>query len=62
MKKHNDQDFSGIAFASFDHRSAAFRQKMFEHFQANSPKHCRTIEKLPDTQRKHQVIYFRENV
>jgi hypothetical protein len=46
MKKNNDQGFSGTAFASFDHRSAAFRQKMFEHFQANSPKHCRPIEKF----------------
>ena len=62
MKKRNDQDLFGIAFASFDHRSAAFRQKMFKHFQANSQKHWRTIEKLPETERNHGVIYFRETV
>ena len=62
MKKHRDQVLFGNAFASFDPRSAAFRQKMFEHFQTNKCEQWKTVERLSETGKNHSVIYFRENV
>lgn len=62
MKKQRDQVLFGNAFASFDHRSAAFRQKMFEHFQTNKRRQWKTVERLPETGKNHGVIYFRESV
>jgi hypothetical protein len=62
MKKHRDQVLFGNAFASFDPRSAAFRQKMFEHFQTNKCKQWKTVERLPEAGKNRGVIYFRENV
>ncbi|SEO01341.1 hypothetical protein SAMN05216404_11016 [Nitrosospira multiformis] len=62
MKKHLDQVLFGNAFASFDHRSAAFRQKMFEHFQTNKRRQWKKVEGLPEAGKNHGVIYFRESV
>ena len=53
MKKLDDQDVFGIAFGSCDQRTAAFRQKMFRHFQTSDHQHWITIEKK--TERKKYV-------
>lgn len=61
MMKRNDQDVFGIAFASCDHRSAAFRQKMFKHFQSSSYNHLAVIEKIPVRKKDEAVILFKES-
>lgn len=64
MKKHHDrdQDLSGIAFASFDHRSATFRQKRHEHFQACNQQPWMTMSGIPAPRREGAVIHFKEPV
>ncbi|SOD42006.1 hypothetical protein [Nitrosovibrio sp. Nv4] len=61
MKKHHDQDVFGIAFTLFDHRSAAFRQKMVKHFQSNNQTHLTNVEKIPVRKRDEAAIFFKES-
>lgn len=61
MKKRNDQDVFGIAFAFCDHRSAAFRQKMFRHFQSGGSERWTNVERMPERKEKEAVIFFKES-
>ncbi|WP_156304429.1 hypothetical protein [Nitrosospira briensis] len=61
MKKHDDQDVFGIASALFDHRSAAFRQKMFRHFQSSGHQHWISIEKIPERKKHESAILHKES-
>jgi hypothetical protein len=61
MKKRNDKDVFGIAFTLFDYRSAAFRQKMFKHFQSSDYNHLANVEKIPERKKDEAVILFKES-
>ena len=60
MRKRNDDVF-GIASALFDHRSAAFRQKMFRHFQSSGHEHWISIEKIPERKKNENIILYKES-
>ena len=61
MRKRNDHDVFGIASALFDHRSAAFQQKMFRHFQSSGHQHSINIEKMPERKKHENVILYEES-
>jgi hypothetical protein len=51
----------GTAFTLFDYRSAAFRQKMFKHFQSSDYNHLANVEKIPERKKDEAVILFKES-
>lgn len=60
MKKRTNQDLLGITSASFDHRSEAFRQKMFNHFQSKGRQLWTEIAVLPERKSNGPVIFSEE--
>lgn len=61
MKKRNDQDVFGIAFDLCDHRSAAFRQKMFTHFHSSGNEHWTNVERIPERKKNEAILLFKES-
>lgn len=62
MKEHQDQELFGVAFASFDHRSATFRQKRHQHFQASKQQPWMSGNETPRPRRDRAIIHFKEPV
>ncbi|MDQ3186812.1 MAG: hypothetical protein M3Q16_10250 [Pseudomonadota bacterium] len=61
MKKHNDQDLFGMTLALLDHRSAAFRQKMLNHFESKGRYLLADIDIFPDRKNNSPVRFLRES-
>ncbi|SEL08780.1 hypothetical protein [Nitrosovibrio tenuis] len=57
MKKY-DHDLFDFAFALLDHRSEAFRQKMFKHFQSTGRRLWTDVEKIPGRKRNEPISHL----
>lgn len=61
MRKLNDQHLFGMTLALFDHRSEAFRQKMFNHFQSKGRQLWTDIEIFPERKKNSPVVFSKES-
>lgn len=61
MKVHLDKETLRITVIPFDYGSAAFRQKMLNHYRSNDRKVGTSIEKIPEKKRNDSTILLKKS-